>query len=124
VALEFRDHADKNLDSALLDHHGLPIDLHRPTFEPAGGYVAFLGRICPEKRPDRAIEIARAFGIPLKIAAKVDKVDAEYFHTTIRPLLNGSGVGSSARSTRGRRPRFSDRPAGCCSRSTGRARAH
>ena len=58
-------------------HHGIPANLHYPTFEPRGGYLAFLGRISPEKRPDRAIEIARAVGIPLKIAAKVDKVDRE-----------------------------------------------
>ena len=55
-------------------HHGIPTDLHKPIYNPRGGYVAFLGRISPEKRPDRAIRIARALGIPLKIAAKVDKV--------------------------------------------------
>ncbi len=59
-------------------HHGIPADLHRPSFE-LGSYLAFLGRISPEKRPDRAIRIARAAGIPLKIAAKVDKVDEDYF---------------------------------------------
>ena len=69
-----------------------PPNLHYPTFEPRAGYLAFLGRISPEKRPDRAIEIARAVGIPLKIAAKVDKVDREYFETTIAPLLEGPGV--------------------------------
>lgn len=68
-------------------YHGIPADLHRPTFDPRGGYVAFLGRISPEKRPDRAIEMARALGIPLKIAAKVDKADEGYFHETIEPLL-------------------------------------
>src|SRR5262244_3284285 len=73
-------------------HHGIPIDLHRPTFDPRGGYLAFLGRICPEKRPDRAIAIARACGIPLKIAAKVDKVDRDYFRDCIEPLLDGPGV--------------------------------
>jgi glycosyltransferase involved in cell wall biosynthesis len=73
-------------------HHGIPANLHYPTFEPRGGYLAFLGRISPEKRPDRAIEIARAAGVPLKIAAKVDKVDREYFRTTIEPLLDGPGV--------------------------------
>ena len=57
-------------------HHGIPPDLHRPSFE-QGSYLAFLGRISPEKRPDRAIRIARAAGIPLKIAAKVDKVDED-----------------------------------------------
>jgi glycosyltransferase involved in cell wall biosynthesis len=72
-------------------HHGIPADLHRPSFEP-GGYLAFLGRISPEKRPDRAIKIARAAGIPLKIAAKVDKVDEDYFRNDILPLIDGPGV--------------------------------
>src|SRR5271155_4763500 len=72
-------------------HHGIPADLHRPSFEP-GGYLAFLGRISPEKRPDRAIRIARAAGIPLKIAAKVDKVDEDYFRDDILPLIDGPGV--------------------------------
>src|SRR6266545_1136953 len=73
-------------------HHGIPADLHRPSGNPRGAYLAFLGRICPEKRPDHAIAIARAAGIPLRIAAKVDKVDQAYFHSTIEPLLNGSDV--------------------------------
>jgi len=73
-------------------HHGIPSELHPPTFEPRDGYLAFLGRICPEKRPDLAIAIARAAGIPLRIAAKVDKVDQDYFHTAIEPLLDGDGV--------------------------------
>jgi glycosyltransferase involved in cell wall biosynthesis len=71
--------------------HGIPADLHRPSFE-QGSYLAFLGRISPEKRPDRAIRIARAAGIPLKIAAKVDKVDEDYFRAEILPLINGSGL--------------------------------
>jgi glycosyltransferase involved in cell wall biosynthesis len=70
-------------------YHGLPPDLHRFRDRP-GEYFAFLGRISPEKRVDRAIEIARAVGRPLKIAAKVDTVDREYFRTTIAPLLEGS----------------------------------
>jgi glycosyltransferase involved in cell wall biosynthesis len=73
-------------------YHGIPADLHPPCFEPRGGYVAFLGRISPEKRPDRAIRIAQAAGIPLKIAAKVDKADADYFKREIEPLLSGAGV--------------------------------
>ncbi len=72
-------------------HHGIPADLHRPSFE-QGRYLAFLGRISPEKRPDRAIRIARAAGIPLKIAAKVDKVDEEYVRNEILPLIDGLGV--------------------------------
>jgi glycosyltransferase involved in cell wall biosynthesis len=72
-------------------HHGIPPDLHRPSFE-QGSYLAFLGRISPEKRPDRAIRIARAAGIPLKIAAKVDKLDEDYFRNDILPLIDGPGV--------------------------------
>ncbi|MGY3609564.1 MULTISPECIES: glycosyltransferase family 4 protein [unclassified Bradyrhizobium] len=74
-------------------HHGLPLDLLTPNFEPKGGYLAFLGRISPEKRPDRAIAIARAIGLPLKIAAKVDKADDSYFRDVIAPMLQGGGVG-------------------------------
>jgi glycosyltransferase involved in cell wall biosynthesis len=73
-------------------HHGLPVDLHQPVVHPRGGYLAFIGRISVEKRPDRAIQIARSFGIPLKIAAKVDKVDEGYFREVIAPMLEGPGV--------------------------------
>jgi len=68
-------------------HHGLPEQLH--LFGRGGsGYLAFLGRISPEKRADRAIEIARRAGRPLHIAAKVDPVDETYFERTIKPLLD------------------------------------
>jgi glycosyltransferase involved in cell wall biosynthesis len=73
-------------------YHGLPLDLHKPRWTPAGSYLAFLGRISPEKRPDRAIAIARAAGLPLKIAAKVDKVDETYFQKVIVPLLDGTKI--------------------------------
>jgi glycosyltransferase involved in cell wall biosynthesis len=67
--------------------HGLPPQLFR--FCPGPGrYLAFLGRISPEKRPDRAIEIAKRLGLPLKMAAKVDDADREYFETRIAPLLD------------------------------------
>jgi glycosyltransferase involved in cell wall biosynthesis len=67
-------------------YHGLPRDLLR--FNPvAGQYLAFIGRISPEKRPDLAIDVARKAGIPLKIAAKVDVVDREYFEAVIKPRL-------------------------------------
>src|SRR3984893_1996968 len=72
-------------------HHGVPADLHRPSFE-RGRYLAFLGRISPEKRPDRAIRIAQRAGIPLKIAAKVDKVDEAYFRSEILPLVDEQRV--------------------------------
>ncbi len=68
-------------------HHGIPEDLYRFNSAPAGGYLAFLGRISPEKRPDRAIEIAKRAGIPLKIAAKIDSADRTYYQDVIKPLL-------------------------------------
>jgi glycosyltransferase involved in cell wall biosynthesis len=72
-------------------YHGLPADLYRFRERP-GRYLAFLGRISPEKRVDRAIEIATRIGMPLKIAAKVDSVDREYFDDRIAPLLRGPNV--------------------------------
>jgi len=68
-------------------YHGLPKDLFRFHPEP-GNYLAFLGRVSPEKRVDRAIEIAKKVGMPLKIAAKVDRADRRYFKLEIEPLLN------------------------------------
>jgi glycosyltransferase involved in cell wall biosynthesis len=73
-------------------YHGLPLDLHRPTFNPRAGYLAFLGRISPEKGVDRAIKVAQTLGIPFKIAAKVDRVDEVYFREQIAPLLTGPDV--------------------------------
>jgi glycosyltransferase involved in cell wall biosynthesis len=73
-------------------YHGLPLGLHRPTFNPRGGYLAFLGRISPEKGIDRAIKVAQTLGIPLKIAAKVDRADEAYFLDQIAPLLKAPGV--------------------------------
>jgi glycosyltransferase involved in cell wall biosynthesis len=72
-------------------YHGLPRDLLR--FSPqSGNYLAFLGRLSPEKRPDLAIEIARRSGLPLKIAAKIDRTDREYFDSVIKPLLATPGI--------------------------------
>lgn len=68
-------------------YHGLPENLLKPKYE-EGKYLAFLGRISVEKRVDRAIEIAIRCGIPLKIAAKIDKADKEYFEQHIRKLLD------------------------------------
>lgn len=67
-------------------HHGLPKDL-LPFGKGDGDYLAFIGRISPEKRLDRAIEIACASGIPLKVAAKIDKADRQYYHEVIEPML-------------------------------------
>jgi glycosyltransferase involved in cell wall biosynthesis len=68
-------------------HHGLPPDLYR-FHEGPGRYLVFVGRISPEKRPDSAIRIARAAGVPLRIAAKVDPADRDYYEAVVRPLLD------------------------------------
>ncbi len=68
-------------------HHGMDASLYRFS-KRSEGYLAFLGRMSPEKRPDRAIAIAKRLGRPLKMAAKVDSVDAAYFHAEIEPLLD------------------------------------
>jgi len=67
-------------------YHGMPLDLLKPV-SANPYYLGFLGRISPEKRVDRAISIAERCGLPLKIAAKVDPVDRDYFEEVIRPLL-------------------------------------
>ena len=72
-------------------YHGLPPNLLRFHRGP-GKYLAFIGRISPEKRPDRAIAIATAAGMKLRIAAKVDAADRAYFESTIKPLLSQPNV--------------------------------
>lgn len=67
-------------------YHGLPLDLYQMG-EGKGNYVAFIGRISPEKRVDRAIEIAGKAGMNIRIAAKIDRADREYFESEIRPLF-------------------------------------
>jgi len=75
-------------------HHGLPIDLYEPDFEAGsdGGYLAFLGRMSRDKRPDRAIEIARRTGLKLKLAAKVGDGDRAYFEEVVQPMIDGDRV--------------------------------
>jgi glycosyltransferase involved in cell wall biosynthesis len=68
--------------------HGIAADQYRPPTRPSGSYLAFLGRISPEKGADRAIWLARKAGIPLKIAAKVDDADSAYFQAVVKPLLD------------------------------------
>jgi glycosyltransferase involved in cell wall biosynthesis len=68
-------------------YHGLPLERYAFAPEPRG-YLAFLGRIAPEKQVDLAIEVARRAGIPLRIAAKVDAADRQYFEESIAPLLD------------------------------------
>jgi glycosyltransferase involved in cell wall biosynthesis len=69
-------------------HHGLPRDLLGFQPQASGGYLVFLGRIAPEKGPNRAIEIAARTGKLLKIAAKVDRVDQSYWEEIIRPMVD------------------------------------
>jgi glycosyltransferase involved in cell wall biosynthesis len=71
--------------------HGLPADTLEPVRAPQG-YLAFLGRIDPDKGPDVAIRLARAAGLPLRIAAKVPRSGNRYFKDKIEPLLDGDGV--------------------------------
>jgi glycosyltransferase involved in cell wall biosynthesis len=68
-------------------HHGLAPDRFTFSAEP-GDYLAFLGRLSPEKQPDVAIEVAKRAGLPLRIAAKIDAADREYFEGVVAPLLD------------------------------------
>jgi glycosyltransferase involved in cell wall biosynthesis len=72
--------------------HGLPCEQYPFREHPQGGYLAFLGRLAAEKRPDRAIRLAQAVGVPLRIAAKVDTTDQQYFEKAIAPLLREPGI--------------------------------
>lgn len=67
-------------------YHGLPLDLYK-FYSGEGEYLAFIGRFSPEKKAERAIEVAMQVGIPIKLAAKVDKKDLEYFEGKIKPLM-------------------------------------
>jgi glycosyltransferase involved in cell wall biosynthesis len=87
-------------------YHGLPAGLLTPVSGIKVEYLAFLGRIAPEKGPDAAIRIARACGIPLKIAAKVDVADRVYFETVIRPMLAEGGVEMVGEISDARKPAF------------------
>ncbi len=85
--------------------HGIPEKLLTP--QPVTpSYLAFLGRICPEKRPDVAINIARRCGIPLKIAAKVDRVDQEYYDELIKPMIQNADVEMIGEINEGQKPDF------------------
>ena len=104
-------------------HHGLPENLLTPQpVKPS--YLAVLGRIAPEKGVDRAIKIATRCGIPLKIAAKVDRADQDYYDEVIRPLIEAIPSSNiSARSATARNRIFSAARSGCSCRSTGRSRS-
>jgi glycosyltransferase involved in cell wall biosynthesis len=68
-------------------YHGLPLDLYQ-AYPARGRYLAFVGRISPEKRVDRAVEIARRLGMPIRIAAKIDGKDRDYFENEIKHLFD------------------------------------
>jgi glycosyltransferase involved in cell wall biosynthesis len=72
-------------------YHGMPVDLYRPSFE-QGKYLAFLGRITPDKGPGDAIKIAREAGLPLHIAAKLPRQQGHYFREEVEPLIDGQHV--------------------------------
>ena len=99
--------------------HGLPANLYSFSPDGADGYLAFLGRISPEKRPDRAIEIARRAGVQLRIAAKVDRVDQTYFEEVIRPLLRDPRIDYVGEINEGKSRPSSPRQGRCSFRSTG-----
>jgi glycosyltransferase involved in cell wall biosynthesis len=74
-------------------YHGLDVDaVPYPASGGNGGYLAFLGRLSPEKGPKTAIEVARAAGIPLRIAAKTDAFDRDYYERELRPLIDGTFI--------------------------------
>ena len=87
-------------------YHGLPAALLAPQERAKPEYLAFLGRIAPEKGPGNAIRIARACGIPLKMAAKVDRTDRPYFDSVIRPMLCDGGVEMVGEITDAEKPTF------------------
>jgi glycosyltransferase involved in cell wall biosynthesis len=87
-------------------HHGLPARLLEPLPGIRHDYLAFLGRIAPEKGPDRAIRIARATGIPLRIAAKVSETDRAYFDAVIQPMIAEGGVEMIGEISDGEKPEF------------------
>jgi glycosyltransferase involved in cell wall biosynthesis len=72
-------------------YHGLPAGQFRPSYE-RGSYLAFLGRLTPDKGPEDAIRIARAVGMPLRIAAKVPRGEAAYFNKHLQPQIDGAQV--------------------------------
>ena len=99
-------------------YHGIPENLYH-LHETPGEYLAFLGRICPEKRVDRAIEIAKRSGRKLKIAAKVDPADREYFSDYIKPLLHHPLIELIGEIREDQKDEFLGTPSRCCFPSTG-----
>ncbi|MBD8577289.1 glycosyltransferase [Pseudomonas syringae] len=90
ISMAQRRHLQRGVHWVANIGHGLPHDLLPFTARPSGDYLAFLGRISREKRPDRAIEIALACGLPLRMAAKVDPADEAYWRQHIQPLIQAN----------------------------------
>jgi len=99
-------------------HHGMPLEPYTYS-EEGGDYLAFLGRISREKRPDLAIAVAKRVAIPLKIAAKIDPADRGYFESEIRPLLGDPLIEFLGEIDDAEKADFLEAPWRCCSRSTG-----
>ncbi|CAN7639590.1 glycosyltransferase family 4 protein [Mesorhizobium amorphae] len=94
--------------------HGLPVDIYQPIFETEAEepYLAFLGRLSRDKRPDRAIEIARRSGLKLKLAAKIGDDDRAYFHEVVEPLIDGDRIDYVGEIAEGEKAEFLGRAAG------------
>jgi glycosyltransferase involved in cell wall biosynthesis len=89
IAISHAQAAQAPLPVAAVIHHGVELDRY-PMGDGSGGYLAFLGRMCPQKGPHRAIEIARRAGLPLRIAAKIrEPLERAYFDAAVAPLLGG-----------------------------------
>jgi len=94
--------------------HGLPLDLYKPDYEAVlgGNYLAFLGRLSRDKRPDRAIEIARRAGLKLKLAAKIGDDDRAYVEETVEPSIDGDRIEYVGEIEEARKAEFLGRAAG------------
>jgi glycosyltransferase involved in cell wall biosynthesis len=72
-------------------YHGMPVDMLQPRYEP-GEYLAFLGRLTKEKGPEVAIALSRASGVPLRMAAKIPRLETRYYKERLQPIIDGQHV--------------------------------
>jgi glycosyltransferase involved in cell wall biosynthesis len=103
-------------------HHGFPPDLLRPRFEP-GRYLAFLGRLSPEKGPEAAIRIAQAANMNLQIAAKIPRSEWRYFEERLRPMIDGHQIALRGEIGGRQKEQFLCEAAALIFRSIGRSRS-
>ena len=103
-------------------HHGLPKDQFRASFE-SGSYLAFLGRLTAEKGPEDAIRIARAVGMPLRIAAKIPRAETAYFKKRLEPEIDGEQIKLVGEVDEARKEPSWPGPPRFCFRSIGRSRS-